>query len=92
MPAQERRVVHVALQDDDDVRTFSIGDGALRSVIIAPKNEDDTAANSEGDSRGNRGGRRRGGRRGGGKGRSRGGNRQNQGGRQHTQTEGGGDS
>jgi spoIIIJ-associated protein len=36
---QERRVIHVTLQDDPDVRTFSVGDSTVRSVVIAPRNE-----------------------------------------------------
>ncbi|MCP4641249.1 MAG: KH domain-containing protein [bacterium] len=37
---QERRVIHVTLQDDPDVRTFSVGNTLVRSVVIAPKNEE----------------------------------------------------
>ena len=35
MNAYERRIVHVALQDEADVRTFSVGEGAERRVTIA---------------------------------------------------------
>jgi spoIIIJ-associated protein len=69
----ERRIIHVTLQNDPEVRTFSVGDAPIKSVIIAPKNEQ----------RGDRGGRppRRRGRRGGsGRGRNssqRGGRRDN---------------
>ncbi len=36
---QERRIIHVTLQEDPDVRTFSVGSAASRCVIIAPKDE-----------------------------------------------------
>jgi spoIIIJ-associated protein len=37
MPADERRVIHLALADDPDVRTESIGEGENRKVVISPK-------------------------------------------------------
>ena len=37
MPANERWLVHDVLTDDPDVRTYSIGDGHERRVVIAPK-------------------------------------------------------
>ena len=40
---QERRIVHVCLQDDPDVRTFSLGDSLMRTVVISPKNGNDDA-------------------------------------------------
>lgn len=57
---QERRIIHVKLQDDPDVRTFSLGDTLYRSVIIAPKGGEDDERPRRG--RGGRGGRGRGGR------------------------------
>lgn len=39
MSPQERRIIHVTLQNDPDVRTFSVGEAGSRCVIIAPKNE-----------------------------------------------------
>lgn len=60
---QERRVIHVKLQDDPDIRTFSLGDSLYRSVIIAPKSGDEDEPNRRSrGGRGGRGGRGRGGR------------------------------
>jgi len=36
MPANERRIVHLALRDDPDVTTQSIGEGNRRKVMIIP--------------------------------------------------------
>lgn len=36
MNAQDRRVIHLALKDDQDVRTKSKGEGNLRRVVIYP--------------------------------------------------------
>lgn len=55
MSPQERRIIHVTLQDDEDVRTFSLGESLYRSVVISPKN-----ARPDGGSRSSRGGRGRG--------------------------------
>jgi spoIIIJ-associated protein len=41
--AYERRVVHVALQDEPGVRTFSVGEGASRRVTVAPSTPDGLA-------------------------------------------------
>jgi len=65
MSPQERRIIHVALQDDPDVRTFSAGEALYRSVVIAPKGgaEDrgrgDRGRNNRGGNRSRRGGRGR---------------------------------
>lgn len=45
---QERRIIHMTLQDDPDVKTFSVGESTIRSVIIAPRDED-TAENRRRD-------------------------------------------
>ena len=36
MPAAERRIVHLALRDDPDVTTQSVGEGESRKVSVAP--------------------------------------------------------
>jgi spoIIIJ-associated protein len=36
----ERRIIHLALQDDADVTTQSTGEGIYRSVVISPKKPD----------------------------------------------------
>jgi len=36
MPANERRIIHMALQDDKSVRTESVGEGDRRKVTIIP--------------------------------------------------------
>lgn len=37
MNAHDRRIVHLALKDDNDVRTQSMGDGFYRKLVIFPK-------------------------------------------------------
>ncbi len=37
MNSHDRRVVHIALKDDDMVRTQSMGEGILRKLVIFPK-------------------------------------------------------
>ncbi len=54
---QERRIIHMTLQDDPDVRTFSLGTATMRHVVISPKN----AQREDGGSRRGRGPRGRGG-------------------------------
>jgi len=39
MNPRDRRIVHMALRDDEDVRTFSRGEGAYRAVIVVPKDK-----------------------------------------------------
>lgn len=40
MSAYQRRVIHLALQDEPDVQTRSVGDGVLKRVIIMKKRND----------------------------------------------------
>jgi spoIIIJ-associated protein len=37
MNAQERKIVHLALKNDPNVRTQSMGDGYLRKIVVFPK-------------------------------------------------------
>ena len=37
MPPAERRIVHIALADDPDIITVSIGEGDARKVAITPR-------------------------------------------------------
>ncbi len=37
MNAHDRRIVHIALKDDNEVRTQSMGEGFLRKLVIFPK-------------------------------------------------------
>jgi spoIIIJ-associated protein len=40
LKAAERRIIHLAISDFDDVTTYTIGDGLLRKVVICPKSID----------------------------------------------------
>lgn len=40
LKAAERRIIHLAIADYDDVTTYTIGDGLLRKVVICPKSID----------------------------------------------------
>ena len=42
LKASERRIIHLAIADNDDVTTYTIGDGLLRKVVITPKSIDTT--------------------------------------------------
>ncbi len=37
MNAHDRRIIHIALKDDIEVRTQSIGEGFYRKLVIFPK-------------------------------------------------------
>lgn len=47
MSAYQRRVIHLALQEEDDVFTRSVGDGVLKRVIIMRKRHDYTEVPEE---------------------------------------------
>ena len=37
MPPRDRRVVHLTLQSDDQIRTYSRGEGVIRRVVVTPR-------------------------------------------------------
>jgi spoIIIJ-associated protein len=38
MSSRERRIVHLALREEKDLRTESDGEGGRRSVVVYPEN------------------------------------------------------
>ena len=50
----ERRLVHIALRDDEDVRTVSKGEGFLKRMEIAPKHGGDGNESRGSERRGRR--------------------------------------
>ena len=40
LKASDRRVIHLAISDDADVTTYTIGDGLMRKVVITPQGSD----------------------------------------------------
>ena len=43
LKAADRRIIHLAVAELNDVTTYTIGDGLLRKVVITPKTSDVTA-------------------------------------------------
>ena len=37
MPAYDRKVIHTKLQDNDKVKTYSVGEEPYRKVVVALK-------------------------------------------------------
>jgi spoIIIJ-associated protein len=37
LSSSERRIIHISLHDDPEVRTYTIGEGEERSVVLAPR-------------------------------------------------------
>lgn len=37
LPPHERRIIHTALADDPDIRTYSEGEGTDRRIVISPR-------------------------------------------------------
>jgi len=40
LKASERRILHLAIADEDDVTSYTIGDGLLRKVVVTPRASD----------------------------------------------------
>ncbi|MFQ5511379.1 MAG: RNA-binding cell elongation regulator Jag/EloR [Candidatus Krumholzibacteriia bacterium] len=40
LKASDRRIIHLAISDHNDVTTYTIGDGLLRKVVITPQRSD----------------------------------------------------
>ncbi|HEU4365343.1 MAG TPA: RNA-binding cell elongation regulator Jag/EloR [Candidatus Krumholzibacteria bacterium] len=40
LKASERRIIHLAVAEFDDVTTYTIGDGLLRKVVLTPRGSD----------------------------------------------------
>jgi spoIIIJ-associated protein len=40
LKASERRIIHLAVAEFDDVTTYTIGDGLLRKVVLTPRTTD----------------------------------------------------
>jgi len=40
LKASERRIIHLAIADVNDVTTYTIGDGLLRKVVVTPKSNE----------------------------------------------------
>lgn len=43
MNANERRIIHLYLKHDNDVKTHSVGDGFIKKLVIYPRKKDRTA-------------------------------------------------
>ena len=51
LKAADRRIIHLAVAEQSEVATYTIGDGLLRKVVITPKTES-TSGNTGHDKRG----------------------------------------
>ena len=51
LKAADRRIIHLAVAEQSEVATYTIGDGLLRKVVITPKTEN-TSGNAGHDRRG----------------------------------------
>ena len=38
--ARDRRIIHIAFQEDNSIKTESIGEGAMKKIIIIPKKQE----------------------------------------------------
>lgn len=46
LKAADRRIVHLAIAERGDLTTYTVGEGLLRKVVVAPKNEDSGSSRS----------------------------------------------
>jgi spoIIIJ-associated protein len=42
MPPRDRRIIHVTLQSDEQIRTYSRGEGMMRRVAVTTRERDET--------------------------------------------------
>ena len=50
LKASDRRIIHLAVSEMTDVTTYTIGNGLLRKVVVAPKSDDNGDRSAKNDS------------------------------------------
>jgi len=51
LKASDRRIIHLAVSEVSEVSTYTIGDGLLRKVVIAPKSPENAESSARGKSK-----------------------------------------